>query len=66
MSRYIVYFELFGKKMKTTVIAENEDAARLSVKDKVVFHKVERVYTAADGRNAFNDIMDIIYGENNN
>lgn len=37
---YDVYFELFGKKMKTTVLAENEADAKTEVKAKIVFYKV--------------------------
>jgi hypothetical protein len=41
MKTYTIYFELFGKKMKTTVEAENVDQAKRKIKDKIVFHKVE-------------------------
>jgi len=38
---YIIYFELFGKKMKTTIDAPNKDVAKQIVKDKIIFHKIE-------------------------
>ncbi len=43
MKEYTVYFEIFGKKMKTTVRAFNEEQAKAFVKNKIVFHKVEKV-----------------------
>ena len=43
MKDFIVYFELYGKKMKATVKAFNEDGAKLIIKDKIIFHKVEEV-----------------------
>jgi len=43
MKEYTVYFEIFGKKMKTTVMAFNEEQAKAFVKNKIVFHKVEKV-----------------------
>ena len=40
MKQFTVYFEIFGKKMKTTVFANTEEEAKRKVKDKIVFHKV--------------------------
>jgi hypothetical protein len=40
MKKYIVYFEIFGKKMKTEVFAMNEEQAMIAVKNKIIFHKV--------------------------
>jgi len=37
---YDVYFELFGKKMRTTVLAQNEADAKTKVKAKIIFYKV--------------------------
>ena len=41
MSKYTVYFELYGKKMKTTVEAENEEQAKNKITNKIKFYKVE-------------------------
>lgn len=41
LKTYEVHFELFGIKMKTSVIAQSEDAARLMVFSKIKFHKIE-------------------------
>jgi len=38
--KYIVYFEVFGKKMKTVVEANSDIEAKLKVRDRMVFHKV--------------------------
>lgn len=40
MKNYDVYFEIYGKRMKTTVFAENEGAAKEKIKSKIIFHKV--------------------------
>ncbi len=55
MKNYDVYFELFGKKMKTKVLAESEVKAKEEVKNKIIFHKVAKVKD-----DAFNDVTDII------
>ena len=54
---YIVFFEIFGRRMKTTVLAENEEQAKRKVIDKLVFHKV--VIKQGDD---FNDVMEILDG----
>jgi hypothetical protein len=41
MTNYTIYFEIFGKKMKTTVMAENEEKAREIVKNKLIFLNIE-------------------------
>jgi hypothetical protein len=41
LNKYTVYFELFGKKMKTDVEARNEEHAKGIVKSKIIFHKVQ-------------------------
>ena len=38
--KYTVYFELFGKKMKTTVEAVGENEARYAVTSKIKWHKI--------------------------
>ena len=40
MPKYTVYFELFTKKMKTEVIAANEQEAKEIIRNKIIFHKV--------------------------
>ena len=50
---YTVYFEIFGKKMKTTVYASSVAEAKQRVMDKIIFHKIE-----AD--RGVQDIMDIL------
>lgn len=39
MKTWTVYFEIFGKKMKTDVEADSFYAAQCKVKDKIIFHK---------------------------
>ena len=40
MRPFIVYFELFGKKMKVEIMAESSDDAKEKVRRKIKFHKV--------------------------
>jgi hypothetical protein len=41
MKQFTVYFELFGKKMKTEVFANSESDAKKRISEKIIFHKVE-------------------------
>ena len=54
MKNFDVYFEIFGKKMKTRILAENQEKAKEEVKNKIVFHKVEK------SNEEFNQCMDIL------
>ncbi len=54
MRNYDVYFEVFGKKIKTRLLAENEEQAKKQVLDNIVFHKVEKPIEE------FNKCMDIL------
>jgi len=63
MKTYTVYFEAFGRKMRTDVIASNESNAKLAVIDKIKFFKCE----AKDGesasefmKNEWDEIMKIV------
>ena len=40
MKNYDVYFEIFGKKMKTTILAETMTEAKEKIINKIIFHKV--------------------------
>lgn len=55
MKNYIIYFEVYGKKMKTTVFAGSEESAKDIVRSKVVFHKVVK---KPDVFNEVSDLMD--------
>jgi len=52
--KYTVYFELFGKKLKTEVEADNEQQAKYMVLGKVIFHKIEKSDMVKD---VFNEIF---------
>ena len=56
MKRYTVYFELFGKKMKTTVDAVNELQAQEYIRNQVIFHKVQQAAPTDD--DVFNFLFD--------
>lgn len=61
LSMYEVYFEIYGKKMKTLVADVDEAGAREQVKDRIKFHKVARKGDiqgpTKDMIDAFNDIF---------
>jgi len=40
MKEYDVYFEIYGKKLKTRITAENKEQAVQFIKDKIIFHKI--------------------------
>lgn len=39
MKEYEIYFSIFGKNLKTTVVAYSEEDAYEMIRDKIVFHK---------------------------
>jgi len=40
MNDYMVFFELYGKKMKIHIQATDEDEAKMRIMDDIIFHKV--------------------------
>ena len=40
MKTYTIYFEIYGKKMKTVVSAYNEEEAKLHIRNKINFNKI--------------------------
>ena len=56
--KYTVYFEIFGKKLKTTVEAENESQAKQAVARKIKFHKIELIPEAVSG----SEVVDFLMG----
>jgi len=55
MRNFIVYFELYGKKMKVKVLADSEELAKTQVQKDIKFHKLEKMKNEE-----FNDTMDIL------
>lgn len=56
MNVYRVYFEIYDKKMRTDVVAYNEEEAMDEIRDKIIFHKVERLKESkVDDKNPFRD-----------
>lgn len=71
MKNFEIFFELYGKKMKTIIVANNETDAKKNVQDNIIFYKIiEKVDDKKDikdfmGNNdSFNKLMDI-FGMNN-
>jgi len=40
MKTFEVLFEIYGKKLKTTISAKSKDDAKTKIKDKIIFHKI--------------------------
>lgn len=59
MKNYVVYFEIYGKKMKATVPAFNEEGAKQIVQSQLKIHKVVRKEIEDIG-NTFSDIIDLL------
>ena len=54
MKEFTVYFEIYGKKMKTTITAESAIDARTAIRNSIIFHKVE-----AESDTVLQDLKDI-------
>lgn len=40
--KFLIYFEIYGKKMKTEVEADNKQEARDVIRSALIFHKIEQ------------------------
>ena len=59
---YSVYFEIFGKKLKKTIVAENEIKACQAILDSVIFHKIveeNAVGGHKEGDDVFTNLMNM-------
>lgn len=56
-----VYFEIYGKKMKTTIQADTEAEAKDIIRNKIIFHKV--VSEPLNDKDAFNFLFEIVNGK---
>lgn len=45
---FIVWFEIYGKKLKAEIMAENEMDAHRKLKEKIIVHKIQKKKTALD------------------
>lgn len=52
---YTIYFEIFGKKMKTTISASSEHVAKEMIRSKIIFNKIEKKKETSS--NSFADIL---------
>ena len=50
---YTIYFELFGKKMKTEIKADSIQAAKTILKNKIIIYKVQE-------RNVWDEAFEIM------
>jgi hypothetical protein len=54
MTKFTLYFEFYGKKMKATVLSDTEENAKKRLKDKIIFHKIKK---ESDFMQHFRDIL---------
>ena len=62
MENFDVWFEIYGKKLKTTVCAETEKDVQNIIKNKIVFHKIEKIPIFKPNPNndkTFEDLLDM-------
>lgn len=61
MKNYDIYFEIYGKKLKTSVFAESESDAKQKIYNKIIFHKISVNNDDFIGQDttAFDNIMNI-------
>lgn len=64
MKDYNINFEIYGKKMKTTVKAKDIPEAKDNIRNKIIFHKVvEKKDTDFENiKSMMNEIIDILGG----
>lgn len=60
MKTYTIFFEFFGRKMKTKVDAESEAAAKEAIRKKITFHVVRPTTAEEIIKDSYRDIMDIL------
>jgi len=61
--KYLVYFEVFGKKMKAEIDADSPEDAKYKLYGKIIFHKVHQVgYSKAGTGNDTIDRLNDIFG----
>ena len=64
MKKFVIYFEIFGKKMKTTLLSDTEENAKKEIINKIVFHKIEKEKSQFNkDSDFFDNFMDIISGK---
>ncbi len=57
--KYTVYFEFYGRKMKTTVTAKHEIEAKQKVHERLIFHSVNEIEENKNVMDFFTDIFGI-------
>jgi|GEM_PF-1593282 len=62
INNYNVYFEIFNKKLKTTILAESEEKAKQAILNNVIFHKIviDNKDSLKQTMDTFDNIMDIL------
>ena len=58
MEYYDIYFEIFGKKMKTTISARSPAEAKEKIISKIKWHKINK--TIKDNLNTDNEVFETL------
>ena len=53
MKKFIIYFEVFSRKMRIEIEANSEVEAKKILQDRIIFHKIEEV-----PKNELNDLFE--------
>jgi hypothetical protein len=61
--QFEVFFEIYGKKMKACIDADNELQAK-KISDKIIFHKVVKRDDFADYMKGVFDVFNSVFGGN--
>lgn len=59
MKKYKIYFEMFGKKMVTDIVASDEQHAKRLLADKIIFHKVKLINMNKEEEDIFDMLKNI-------
>jgi len=60
---FIVYFEIFGKKLKVEIEADNEIHAENKIKNRIKFHKIEKKVNKRNQEDLYKNLRDTPLGD---
>jgi len=60
MKHYEIFFEFFGRNMRTTVLAQDEEQARNIVKNRINFVEIKEKYQKSEDEDTFERLQRIM------
>ena len=57
MKHYEIFFEFFGRNMRTTVLAQDEEQARNIVKNRINFVEIKEKYQKSEDEDTFETLQ---------